>query len=147
MSRITHFVDNRLTDGGEIVSLPLRQRFTPAGRFLVIISVSAWVNCRTMVQLEGLGKLKNQLPLWVSNLRPSGSKHSASTNYATACPSCELHGGIKYVTSLKRAVKRLTVQHSAVAFRRSRIFSLCISSARLELLQVVGTKNVPRIIR
>jgi hypothetical protein len=28
-SRISHFLDNRLTDGGEAVSLTRRQRFNP----------------------------------------------------------------------------------------------------------------------
>jgi hypothetical protein len=38
-SRLPHFLDNRLTDGGEVVSLTRRPPFTPRGRFLVLISV------------------------------------------------------------------------------------------------------------
>jgi hypothetical protein len=37
-SRLPHFLDNRLTDGGEVVSYTRRPPFTP-GRFLVLISV------------------------------------------------------------------------------------------------------------
>jgi hypothetical protein len=37
-SRIPHFLDNRLTDGGEVVSLMHRPPFIPPGRFLVLIS-------------------------------------------------------------------------------------------------------------
>jgi hypothetical protein len=37
MSRLPHFLDNRLTDGSEDVSLTCRPPFTP-GRFLVLIS-------------------------------------------------------------------------------------------------------------
>jgi hypothetical protein len=38
-SRIPHFLDNRLTDGGKVVSLRRRPPFTPLGIFLVLISV------------------------------------------------------------------------------------------------------------
>jgi hypothetical protein len=40
-SRLPHFLDNRLTDGGE-VSLTHLPPFTP-GRFLVLISIRGWV--------------------------------------------------------------------------------------------------------
>jgi hypothetical protein len=35
-SRLPHFPDNRLIDGGEVVSLTRRSLFTPPGRFLVL---------------------------------------------------------------------------------------------------------------
>jgi hypothetical protein len=38
-SRLPHFLDNRLTDNSETVSLTSRPPFTPPGRFLVVISV------------------------------------------------------------------------------------------------------------
>jgi hypothetical protein len=57
----------------------------PPGRFLVLISIRGWVNPRAIVQLEGLGKLKNPT-LQYSNLRPSSFWHSASTNYAIVYP-------------------------------------------------------------
>jgi hypothetical protein len=37
-SRLPHFLDTRITDGGEVFSLMRRPPFTP-GRFLVLISV------------------------------------------------------------------------------------------------------------
>jgi hypothetical protein len=37
-SRLPHLLDNRLTDGGEVVSL-IPDRPLPPGRFLVLISV------------------------------------------------------------------------------------------------------------
>jgi hypothetical protein len=56
---LTLFLDNRLTDGGEVASLTGRPAaFLPPGRFLVLISVSDWVDPRAIVRLEGLGKLK-----------------------------------------------------------------------------------------
>jgi hypothetical protein len=37
--RVPQYLDKRLTDGGKVVSLTRRPRFTPPGRFLVLISV------------------------------------------------------------------------------------------------------------
>jgi hypothetical protein len=49
-SRLPYFLDNRLTDGGELSVLS-------AGRhlegFLVLISVRSWVDPRAIVRLEG----------------------------------------------------------------------------------------------
>jgi hypothetical protein len=60
MLRLPHFLDNRLTDDGKVVSLMRRPPFTPPGRFLVLISVRGRVDPRAIVQLEGLGKLKKK---------------------------------------------------------------------------------------
>jgi hypothetical protein len=65
--RLPHFLDNRLTDGGEVVSLHA-SRPLPPGRFLVLISVRGWVDPRATVQLEGLGQLKN--PMTSSGIKP-----------------------------------------------------------------------------
>jgi hypothetical protein len=51
------FLDNWLTDGGEVLSLTPRSPFTP-GRFLALISVRGLVDPGAIVRLEGLGKLK-----------------------------------------------------------------------------------------
>jgi hypothetical protein len=50
-SRLPHFLDSRLTDGGEVVSFKRRPagRPLPPGRFLVLISVRDWVDPRTTV--------------------------------------------------------------------------------------------------
>jgi hypothetical protein len=50
-SRLPHFLDNRLTDVYEVVSLMHQQPFTP-GSFLVLISVRGWDDPMTIVQLE-----------------------------------------------------------------------------------------------
>jgi hypothetical protein len=79
--RLPHFLDNRLTDGGEADSLTRQPPFTPREDSWYSFLLEAEFDRRDIVRLEGLGKLKKQLPHRESNPRPSGS-----TNYATACP-------------------------------------------------------------
>jgi hypothetical protein len=62
------FLDDRLTDGGEVVSLTRQSPFTP-GIFFVLISVRRRVDPRAIVRLEGLGKLKN--PMISSGIGPA----------------------------------------------------------------------------
>jgi hypothetical protein len=64
--RLPHFLDNQLTDGGEVVSLTCEPTFAPLEEFTILISVRGWVNPRTIVQLEGLGQLKNPMTSWDS---------------------------------------------------------------------------------
>jgi hypothetical protein len=59
-SRLSHFLDNRFTDGGD-VSLTSRPLLYFQERFLVLISVGGWVDPRAIVRLEGFGKLKNPM--------------------------------------------------------------------------------------
>jgi hypothetical protein len=68
----TTALDNQLTDGGEVVSLKRRLRFTPPERFLVLISIKGWVNPRAIAQLEELNQLKKKKIL-PSKLQPSSS--------------------------------------------------------------------------
>jgi hypothetical protein len=46
MSKLPHFLDNRLTDGGEVVSLMLRPNFTPRKifwySFVLEIEATSW---------------------------------------------------------------------------------------------------------
>jgi hypothetical protein len=57
---ITFSLDNRLTDGGKVVSLTRTQPFTSVylPGTLVLISTTGLVDLRAIVSLEGLGKLK-----------------------------------------------------------------------------------------
>jgi hypothetical protein len=59
MLRIPHFLNSRLGDGGKVVSLTLRPRFTPQKHFLLLISVRGRINA--MVRPEGLGKFKEEI--------------------------------------------------------------------------------------
>jgi hypothetical protein len=70
MSRLPYFLDNRPTDGGEVVSLTSQPagRPLPTGRFLVLISVRGRVDPRVIVRREALGKLKN--PVTSSGIEP-----------------------------------------------------------------------------
>jgi hypothetical protein len=61
-SRLSHFLDNRLTDGGD-VSLTRRPPFIPR-KFLVLISVRGSVDLRPIVRLEELGQMKNPMTSW-----------------------------------------------------------------------------------
>jgi hypothetical protein len=56
--RFPHFLDNELTHGGEVISLTRSPPLTP-GRFLVLISLSGWVDPRAILWLKVLGQLKN----------------------------------------------------------------------------------------
>jgi hypothetical protein len=76
MLRIPHSLDNRLTDGGEVVSLTHWPR---SAQHKHSFSASGTHFCYRMSKLqgpvrpEGLGKVKNiHLPHQVSNPRPSG---------------------------------------------------------------------------
>jgi hypothetical protein len=70
MSRLPHFLDNRLTDGGEVVSLTRGPRFTLQKQFLVLISVAGGINPRAIVGLEGLGKSKKKNSMTSSGIEP-----------------------------------------------------------------------------
>jgi hypothetical protein len=61
MSRLPYILDNRLTEGNEVVSLTRRPPFTPTGRFLALISVRGSVDPSAIERLELLGLLKNSV--------------------------------------------------------------------------------------
>jgi hypothetical protein len=56
-SSFPHFLNHRLTDGGEVASLRAGH-LLPSGRFLVLISVRGWVDSTAIVRLEGFGELE-----------------------------------------------------------------------------------------
>jgi hypothetical protein len=56
-SRLPHFRENLLTDGGEVVNLTRRPAaLYPPGRFVVLIFVRGLVDSGTIVRREGLGR-------------------------------------------------------------------------------------------
>jgi hypothetical protein len=69
-SRFPHFLDNQLTDGGEVVSLTRRPTaLYPQEDSWVLISVRSRVDPRAIVRLEGLDELKN--PVTSSGMEPA----------------------------------------------------------------------------
>jgi hypothetical protein len=68
-SRLPHFVDNRLTDGGkvELVSLMRRPPFTPQEDSWYSFLLEAKSSPGALVRLEGLGQLKKNPPHRDSN--------------------------------------------------------------------------------
>jgi hypothetical protein len=67
-SRLLHFPNNRLTDGGEVVSLKRRTVTLYPLLPLILISVRGWLDPRAIVRLEGLRQLKN--PTALSGIEP-----------------------------------------------------------------------------
>jgi hypothetical protein len=59
-SRLPHFLDNRLTDGGEVASLTRRHPLPP-GIFLILNSVRGRIDPRAIVRLEELCQFKNPI--------------------------------------------------------------------------------------
>jgi hypothetical protein len=88
MSRIPHFVDNRLTDGREVVSVTRRPLFTFQKYLLIFIR--DWVNPVAMMKLEGLGKLEKTHYLRARNVAPQPSTLPSVQNWENrTVPYCE----------------------------------------------------------
>jgi hypothetical protein len=61
MLRVAHFLDNRPTDGGNVVSLTRRSHLYPPGIFLVLIYIRGSIDPRAILRREGLGQFKNPI--------------------------------------------------------------------------------------
>jgi hypothetical protein len=55
MLRIPHSVENRFTDGSEVVSLKRRKSSTPQKNFLILICLTSSVDPGTILGIERLG--------------------------------------------------------------------------------------------
>jgi hypothetical protein len=74
-SRLPHFLDSRLTDGGEVVSLTRRPPLT-AGRFFVLFSVKR--HSRTQGQSAA------------GSIRPIEKSNDLAENRTRDLPSCSI---------------------------------------------------------
>jgi hypothetical protein len=83
-SRLPHFVDNRLTDGGKVVNIMRRPPFTPQEYSWYSFLLEA-VDPRAIVRLGGLGQLKN---------------HDLTGNRTRDLPDCSI---VPQPTTLPRA--------------------------------------------
>jgi hypothetical protein len=87
MLRISHCLDNRLTDGGKFVSLTHPPHFTPQKHYYFEVSGTHFCyrlsKPQGLVRPEGLGKFKNSLR--VSNPRPSGCYCMKLCLYKSTC--------------------------------------------------------------
>jgi hypothetical protein len=66
--RLPHFLDNQLTDGGEVVSLTHQPPFTPR-KIHCTQSVRDYVDSRAIMWPENLGQFKN--PMTSSGIEPA----------------------------------------------------------------------------
>jgi hypothetical protein len=86
MLRIPQCIDNRLTDGGKVVSHTQPPHFTPHKHYYFNVSGTHFCQRlskpQDLVRPEGLGNFKNS-PHRVSNPRPSCLNHYISCNFQT----------------------------------------------------------------
>jgi hypothetical protein len=61
MTRLLQFLDKRLTDDGEVVSLTHRPPFTPQEDSSYSFLLEAESTPEAIVRLEGIGQLKNSM--------------------------------------------------------------------------------------
>jgi hypothetical protein len=93
MLRIPHCLDSQITDGGEVVSLTDRPRFTPKKYYF---SASGTYFCQKLskpqgpMRLEGLGKFKNKLYYLIGNgdgIGQSVYRRAAGWTVEVRCPA------------------------------------------------------------
>jgi hypothetical protein len=87
MLRISHCLDSRLTDGGEVVSLTHRPLSTPQRQYFSASGTHLCRKLRGLVRLEGLGKLKKLIYFIGSRTRdlPACSIVPQPLHYRSIC--------------------------------------------------------------
>jgi hypothetical protein len=115
-------------------------RFLPPGKFLVLISLRGWVNPKTIVWLEGLGKLKK---FTSSGTRTSDlpACSSASTNYTTACPRQWIVSNIILMQWINHCYKKFC----RLIWQANILDGICISVHLLVCMMLLILQDVTKL--
>jgi hypothetical protein len=148
MLRLPHFLDNRLTDGGEVVRLTRRPPFTPRN-IPGTHSLRGWVDPRTIVRLEKEDPYRSLSLMWkttpdVSNVDSESWHLISSETFACFRHKSDLKVIIKLVTltwggsfCLKSHFQPKTVERNWCTERK-----ICLVSKQFWFIMTYGTENL-----
>jgi hypothetical protein len=84
----------------------------PPGRFLILISVTGWVGLRAILQLEGLGQLKNPMTSQIFSLNISTAAPNYDALFLKHLPP-DLHSYVLFHLHSMAYIKKLEVTYTS----------------------------------